>query len=132
VYRAKLVRYILGTERSLCSTSNLRHRRYLFLSSSHEYPTPLPPHPHLRLCVPNLVTDDIAVLEKKSKMLKSNRQIDRQSDDRQRAIRKAHLSFYLRWANKKVLSPNLSTKISMWQRTFGWDRISDVLLWFLT
>ena len=41
------------------------------------------------------------VLKKKMKMWKVYRQTDRQMDDRQQVIRKAHLSYQLRWAKKE-------------------------------
>ena len=51
--------------------------------------------------VPSLVEIGQVILEKKLKMWKVYRRTDRQTtDDRQQVIRKAHLSFQLRWAKK--------------------------------
>ena len=54
--------------------------------------------------VPSLVEIDPVVLEKKMKMWKVYRQTDGQTDgqthDGRQVIRKAHLSFQLRWAKK--------------------------------
>ena len=44
------------------------------------------------------------VLEKKSKIGKVYRQTDRQTDNGRQVIRKAHLSFQLRWAKKATKS----------------------------
>ena len=60
--------------------------------------------------VPSLVEIGPVVLEKKMKMWKVYKQTDRrtdrrtdgQRDDGQQVIRKAHLSFQLRWAKKEV------------------------------
>ena len=54
--------------------------------------------------VPCLVEIGPVVLEKKLKMWKVYRQTDRQTDDRQQAIRKAHVSFQLRWAKKNYVA----------------------------
>ena len=51
--------------------------------------------------MPSLVEIGPEVLEKKSKIGKFYRRTDRQTDDGRKAIRKAHLSFQLRLANKK-------------------------------
>ena len=51
-------------------------------------------------CVPSLVEIGSVVLEKKMKMLKVNSQTERQMDDGQKAIRKAHLSYRLRYKLK--------------------------------
>ena len=55
---------------------------------------------HPRMLCANLVETCPVVLEKKSKIGKVYRQTDGQKDDGRRAIRKAHLSFQLRWAKK--------------------------------
>ena len=62
---------------------------------------------HPRMLVPRLVKIDSVVLEKKMKMWKvyrqTDRQMDRQTDDGRQVIRKAHLSFQLRWAKKNTV-----------------------------
>ena len=50
--------------------------------------------------VSSFVKIGLVVHEKKSKIGKVYRPTDRQTDDGQKAIRRAHLSFQLRWAKK--------------------------------
>ena len=59
--------------------------------------------------VPSLVKIGPVVLEKKSKIWKVYRQMDRQTDrqtDGRQAIRKAHWSFQLRWAKNTIQIKN--------------------------
>ena len=61
---------------------------------------------HPRMLVTRLVEIGPVVLEKKMKMWKvregrTDRRTDRQTDDERQVIRKAHLSFQLRWAKNK-------------------------------
>jgi hypothetical protein len=60
---------------------------------------------------------------RKCKSLQTDRRIDGQTDDGQPAIRKAHLSFQLRWAKKKKQTKPHNTKINytlpILQRKFG-------------
>ena len=53
--------------------------------------------------VPSLVEIGPVVLEKKIKMWKIYRQTDGQTDDGRQVVRKAHLSFQLRWAKNCIV-----------------------------
>ena len=64
-------------------------------------------------CVPSLVEFGPAVLEKKSKMWKVNRQTDGRTDNGQKAIRKAHLSLQLRWAKQEAHGPTSLTWVTL-------------------
>ena len=67
--------------------------------------------------VPSLVEIGPVVLDKKSKIGKVYRQTDGWTDDEQQAIRKAHLSFQLRWAknhlNKNSIHINIQSCVSI-------------------
>ena len=76
--------------------------------------------------VPSLVKFGPEVLEKKSKMSKVNRQ----TDDGQKAIRKAHLSLRLRWANKISFDPDKYFKmIPYYLYLHFWSIIIAELCW---
>ena len=64
----------------------------------------------------NLKSDVCLVfLEKKIKMWKIYKKTDGQVDDDKQAIRKAHLSFQHRWANKKHKVAKNTASILLWQ-----------------
>ena len=67
--------------------------------------------------VPSLVEIGPVILEKKMKMWKVYRQTDGRTDDRQQVIRKAHLSFQLRWAKNPecLLEKQLQAKQPVWE-----------------
>ena len=79
--------------------------------------------------MPSLVEIGPVVLEKKMKMWKvyrqTDRQTDRRTDDGRHVIRKAHLSFQLRWAkntlpkNKILLLQNHSANFNLpWHKAY--------------
>jgi hypothetical protein len=67
--------------------------------------------------VPNLIRIGPVVLEKKVENVKVYIQTDGQTDDGQRAIRKAHLSFQLRWAKNRILLPWIFP-IQLWNTSY--------------